>query len=144
MQITDFRAWHNEAWLWRIFLQHTRRCYNRDAGKYVRTKKCDADTFMGNDRNGIKISCTGIWQSMTVLFILSVHMRVNSVSPLRKKVSKVSQTRYLQFNSWYKRLKSTTPTQSIGVCCSHKVVAVGFNTLCYDARSVGVLKPPHE
>ena len=28
-------------------------------------------------------------------------------------------------------------------CCSHKVVAVGFNTLCYDA-SVGVLNPPHE
>ena len=29
-------------------------------------------------------------------------------------------------------------------CCSHKVVAVGFNTLFYDARSVGVLKPPRE
>ena len=28
-------------------------------------------------------------------------------------------------------------------CCSHKVVAVGFNTLHYDA-SVGVLNPPHE
>ena len=27
--------------------------------------------------------------------------------------------------------------------CSHKVVAVGFNTLRYDA-SVGVLNPPHE
>ena len=44
-------------------------------------------------------------------------------------------------------LKSTTPTQSIGAqcstfrtVCSHKVVAVGFNTLCYDA-SVGVLNP---
>ncbi len=23
---------------------------------------------------------------------------------------------------------------SVGVCCSHKVVAVGFNTLCYDAE----------
>ena len=31
--------------------------------------------------------------------------------------------------------ESTTPTQSIGVCCYHKVVAVGFNTLCYDAAS---------
>ena len=29
--------------------------------------------------------------------------------------------------------QSTTPTQSVGVCCSHKVVAVGINTLCYDA-----------
>ena len=28
-------------------------------------------------------------------------------------------------------------------CCSHKVVAVGFNTLRYDAN-VGVLNPPHE
>ena len=27
--------------------------------------------------------------------------------------------------------------------CSHKVVAVGFNTLRYDT-SVGVLNPPHE
>ena len=35
------------------------------------------------------------------------------------------------------------PDASIGVCCSHKVVAVGFNTLRYDA-SVGVLNPPHE
>ncbi len=35
------------------------------------------------------------------------------------------------------------PDASAGVCCSHKVVAVGFNTLCYDA-SVGVLNPPHE
>ncbi|MFC2615530.1 MAG: hypothetical protein ACFNYQ_08475 [Treponema sp.] len=36
-----------------------------------------------------------------------------------------------------------TPDASVGVCCSRKVVAVGFNTLCYDA-SVGVLNPPHE
>ena len=35
------------------------------------------------------------------------------------------------------------PDASVGVCCSHKVVAVGFNTLHYDA-SVGVLNPPHE
>ena len=46
--------------------------------------------------------------------------------------------------------KSTYPDASIGVqcstfrtVCSHKVVAVGFNTLRYDA-SVGVLNPPHE
>ena len=26
------------------------------------------------------------------------------------------------------------PDASVGVCCSHKVVAVGFNTLCYDAE----------
>ena len=39
--------------------------------------------------------------------------------------------------------KINNPDASVGVCCSHKVVAVGFNTLCYDA-SVGVLNPPHE
>ena len=42
-----------------------------------------------------------------------------------------------------RNFKSTYPDASVGVCCSHKVVAVGFNTLCYDA-SVGVLNPPHE
>ena len=36
--------------------------------------------------------------------------------------------------------KINNPDASVGVCCSHKVVAVGFNTLCYDA-SVGVLNP---
>ena len=40
-------------------------------------------------------------------------------------------------------IKINNPDASVGVCCSHKVVAVGFNTLCYDA-SVGVLNPPHE
>ena len=32
------------------------------------------------------------------------------------------------------------PTQSIGVCCSHKVVAVGFHTLYYGAERRG-MKP---
>ena len=31
-----------------------------------------------------------------------------------------------------------TPTQSIGVCCSHKVAAVGFNTLRYDVERRGI------
>ena len=39
--------------------------------------------------------------------------------------------------------KINNPDASVGVCCSHKVVAVGFNTLCYDA-SVGVLNLPRE
>ncbi|MGI5088988.1 helix-turn-helix domain-containing protein [Treponema sp. OMZ 805] len=30
------------------------------------------------------------------------------------------------------------PDASVGVCCSHKVVAVGFNTLCYDAERRGI------
>ena len=36
-----------------------------------------------------------------------------------------------------------TPDTSVRVCRSHKVVAVGFNTLRYEA-SDGVLNPPHE
>ena len=32
---------------------------------------------------------------------------------------------------------------NVSHCVFYKVVAVGFNTLCYDA-SVGVLNPPHE
>ena len=30
------------------------------------------------------------------------------------------------------------PDASVGVCCSHKVVAVGFNTLYYDAERRGI------
>ncbi|QSH92294.1 hypothetical protein C5N99_07435 [Treponema medium] len=36
------------------------------------------------------------------------------------------------------------PDSSVGVCCSHKVVAVGFNTLRYDAercRETAGIKP---
>ena len=36
------------------------------------------------------------------------------------------------------------PDASVGVCCSHKEVAVGFNTLCYDAercRETAGIKP---
>ena len=43
----------------------------------------------------------------------------------------------------YREKIINNPDASVGICCSHKVVAVGFNTLCYDA-SVGVLNPPHE
>ena len=52
---------------------------------------------------------------------------------------------YTAFQIIYRLWKSkiNNPDASVGVCCSHKVVAVGFNTLCYDA-SVGVLNPPHE
>ncbi|QSH97499.1 hypothetical protein DWB79_07010 [Treponema medium] len=30
------------------------------------------------------------------------------------------------------------PDASVEVCCSHKVVAVGFHTLCYDAERRGI------
>ena len=48
-------------------------------------------------------------------------------------------------------LKSTYPDAkcrgtglNVSHCVFYKMVAVGFNTICYDARSVGVLNPPHE
>ena len=38
----------------------------------MRIKNCDADTFMSNDRNGIKISCTDIWNKAdTVLRLVA-------------------------------------------------------------------------
>ena len=37
-----------------------------------------------------------------------------------------------------KNKQSTYPDASIGVCCSHKVIALGFNTLCYDAERRGI------
>ena len=46
----------------------------------------------------------------------------------------------LQYANLKKCIAINNPDASVGVCCSHKVVAVGFNTLCYDA-SVGVLNP---
>ena len=49
-----------------------------------------------------------------------------------------------ELNNWNLESKEiNNPDASVGVCCSHKVVAVGFNTLCYDA-SVGGLNHPHE
>ena len=51
------------------------------------------------------------------------------------------KTEMIMITEWIERINN--PDASVGVCCSHKVVAVGFNTLCYDA-SVGVLNPPHE
>ena len=36
------------------------------------------------------------------------------------------------------RLVINNPDASVGVCCSHKVVTVGFNTLCYDAERRGI------
>ena len=47
----------------------------------------------------------------------------------------------LFFNTIYSAINN--PDAIVGVCCSHNVVAVGFNPLRYDA-SVGVFNPPHE
>ena len=35
-------------------------------------------------------------------------------------------------------LSINNPDANIGVCCSHKVIALGFNTLCYDAEHRGI------
>ncbi len=39
---------------------------------------------------------------------------------------------------WYKGYIINNPYACVGVYCSHKVVAVGFNTLCYDAERRGI------
>ena len=41
------------------------------------------------------------------------------------------------------RRKRRGTVLNVSHCVFHKVVAVGFNTLCYDV-SVGVLNPPRE
>ena len=52
-------------------MQHKRRGYHRNARKYVRIKECDADTFMGNDKNGTHISCTGGWNKADTVLRLA-------------------------------------------------------------------------
>ena len=51
---------------------------------------------------------------------------------------------FAELNNWNLESKEiNNPDAEHRGMCSHKVVAVGFNTLRYDA-SVGVLNPPHE
>ena len=52
------------------------------------------------------------------------------------------QNRKSAFNQQPRRKRRGT-VLNVSHCVFYKVVAVGFNTLCYDA-SVGVLNPPHE
>ena len=56
----------------------------------------------------------------------------------------VFQPRYFSAaeNQEPRRLRRGT-VLNVSHCVFYKVVAVGFNTLCYDA-GVGVLNPPHE
>ena len=75
----------------------------------------------------------------------NVKKRRNNLN-LDKKVCK-SYNQVYDLHSFY---RINNPDASIGVqcsmfrtVCSHKVVAVDFNTLRYDA-SVGVLNLPHE
>ena len=65
----------------------------------------------------------------------------NALRDISKKFPELIEA---ELNNWHLESKEiNSPDASVGVCCSHKVVAVGFNTLRYDA-SVGVLNPPHE
>ena len=65
----------------------------------------------------------------------------NALRDISKKFPELIEA---ELNNWNLESKEiNNPDASVGVCCSHKVVAVGFNTLRYDA-SVGVLNPPHE
>ena len=49
---------------------------------------------------------------------------------------------FARINQQTRRLRRV-PCSTFRTVCSHKMVAVSFNTLYYDA-SVGVLNPPHE
>ena len=72
----------------------------------------------------------------------------NALRDISKKFPELIEA---ELNNWNLESKEiNNPDASVGVqcsmfrtVCSHKVVAVGFNTLRYDA-SVGVLNPPHE
>ena len=50
----------------------------------------------------------------------------------------MNSMKMLQFHLIQYIQQSTPPNASIGGCCSHKVVALGFNTLCYDTERLGI------
>ncbi|EPF28570.1 hypothetical protein HMPREF9195_01467 [Treponema medium ATCC 700293] len=62
---------------------------------------------------------------------------------------RVSQSDYFKFSivNQQPRRKHRGTVHNVSHCVFYKVVAVGFNTLCYDAercRGRQVLNPPHE
>ena len=74
-------------------------------------------------------------------FIQERRYRYRSPEIIALKWNEQHENNSIFFNTIYSAIN--TPDARVGVCCSHKVVAVGFNTLRYDA-SVGVLNHPHE
>ena len=75
---------------------------------------------------------------------MSDYVRKSVGNALRDISKKFPELIEAELNNWNLESKEiNNPDAIVGVCCSHKVVAVGFNTLRYDA-SVGVLNPPHE
>ena len=66
----------------------------------------------------------------------------NAIESLNFSLRKITRNKssFQDDDSIYKimYLAINTPDASIGVCCSHKVIALGFNTLCYDAERRGI------
>ena len=75
---------------------------------------------------------------------MSDYVRKSVGNALRDISKKFPELIEAELNKWNLESKEINiPRRERRGCCSHKVVAVGFNTLRYDA-SVGVLNPPHE
>ena len=69
------------------------------------------------------------------------NVRSRSVKPFVCRRSPTIKTMFTEINNPDAAHRGTV--LNVSHCVFYKVVAVGFNTLCYDA-SVGVLNPPHE
>ena len=102
--------------------------------------------FYGQSKNAVE---TQIWIAL-IVYVLYLKLRQMSSGEGKNFTDFISELKVYLFEwkdlfGWFAGLSSVidNPDASVGVCCSHKVVAVGFNTLRYDA-SVGVLNLPHE
>ncbi|AIW90500.1 hypothetical protein JO41_12295 [Treponema sp. OMZ 838] len=69
------------------------------------------------------------------IILTITHLAEDSKNELAKKI-------FARINQQPRRKRRGT-VLNVSHCVFYKVVAVGFNTLYYDA-SVGVLNPPHE
>ena len=70
--------------------------------------------------------------------------RINEMAPGTVQINMaVQEVNEITQQNQQPRRKRRGTVLKVSHCMFYKVVAVGFNTLCYDA-SVGVLNPPHE
>ena len=74
--------------------------------------------------------------AVLMIFLLS-YIGYTAVSLLRVPRKSSSQSPLCSFQESQPEAINN-PDASVRVCCSHKEVAVGFNTLCYDAKRRGI------
>ena len=103
---------------------------NEDIKRHTTKLRHASGYFLKHADGGIKLS-----------ILLSMYPKNRIGCVLLYNYGVIKKKRYNFGNQFGNQINN--PDASVGVCCSHKVVAVGFNTLRYDA-SVGVLNPPHE